>query len=135
MDVYPGKGKRGGAFCSDTSKSLPVYLMLNYTGKIRDVSVLIHELGHGINAILQRKQNALNYGATISTAEVASTFFENLLIRKLSSDLTGEELLSFRMSTLDDMVSTIQRQVACFRFEQNLHKTFRRKGYLPAEKI
>jgi oligoendopeptidase F len=109
--------------------------MLNYTGKIRDVSTLIHELGHGINAILQRKQNALNYGAVISTAEVASTFFENVLVRKLSADLEGEELLTFRMSVLDDMVATVQRQIACFRFEQHLHTAFREEGYLTSQKI
>jgi oligoendopeptidase F len=109
--------------------------MLNYTGKIRDVSTIIHELGHGINAILQRKQNSLNYGAVTSTAEVASTFFENLLIRKLSTALSGEELLAFRMSVLDTMAQTTQRQIACFRFEQDLHSTFRKEGYLPASKI
>jgi oligoendopeptidase F len=135
IDVFPHKGKRGGAFCSDTSKALPVYIMLNFTGKIRDVSILIHELGHGINALLQRKQNSLNYGAVVSTAEVASTFFESVLMRKLSSNLTGEELLAFRMSVLDDMVSTVQRQIACFRFEQSLHEAFRTEGYLSAQKI
>lgn len=135
IDVYPQKGKRGGAFCTDNSKSLPVYIMLNYTGKLRDVSTLIHELGHGINAVLQRKQNALNYGAVISTAEVASTFFENLLIRKLSTTLTGEELLIFRVSVLDTMVQTIHRQVAAFRFEQSLHTAFREKGYLDYKTI
>ena len=135
VDVYPTKGKRGGAFCSDSSKALPVYIMLNYTKKLRDISTIIHEIGHGINAILQRKQNALNYGATVSTAEVASTFFENVLIRKLSHSLSGEELLVFRMSVLDTMVQTVQRQVACFRFEQELHQSFRQEWYLSSKKI
>ena len=135
IDVYPNKWKRGGAFCTDSSKALPVYIMLNYTKKLRDISTIIHEMGHGINAVLQRKQNALNYGATVSTAEVASTFFENVLIRKLSQSLSGEELLVFRMSVLDDMVSTVQRQIACFRFEQALHQTFRQEGYLTSKKI
>ena len=135
IDVYPTKWKRGWAFCSDASKALPVYIMLNYTKKLRDVSTIIHEIGHGINAILQRKQNALNYGATISTAEVASTFFENVLIRKLSHALSWEELLVFRMSVLDTMVQTVQRQIACFRFEQELHQCFRQEGYLSSKKI
>jgi oligoendopeptidase F len=109
--------------------------MLNYTENLRDVSTVIHELGHGINAVLQHKQHALNYGAVVSTAEVASTFFENLLIRKLSTTLSAEELLIFRVSVLDTMVQTIHRQVAAFRFEQALHTSFREKGYLTHKAI
>lgn len=135
VDVFPQKWKRGGAFCTDGPKNLPIYIMLNHTNKIRDVSTLIHEFGHGINAVLNQKQNALNYGALISTAEVASTFFENVLIRKLQGSLSGEELLAYRMSVLDTMVQTVHRQVAGFRFEQELHTTFRQQGYLSFQKI
>jgi oligoendopeptidase F len=109
--------------------------MLNHTNKIRDVSTLIHEFGHGINAVLNQKQNALNYGAIVSTAEVASTFFENVLIRKLQGNLKGEELLAYRMSVLDTMVQTVHRQVACFKFEQALHQNFRQQGYLSSSQL
>jgi oligoendopeptidase F len=36
---------------------------------------------------------------------------------------------------LNDEVSTIFRQVACYRFEQELHQEFRQKGYLSKEEI
>lgn len=109
--------------------------MLNFTNKLDDLRTLIHEMGHGINAHLQRKQNAINYGAVISTAEVASTFFEAILNRKLSKQFTGEEELTFRVAKMDDMVRTAHRQIAGFKFEQELHHQFRQKGYLNATEI
>jgi oligoendopeptidase F len=39
------------------------------------------------------------------------------------------------MQKLNDDVSSIFRQVACYRFEQELHKDFRGKGYLSKEEI
>ena len=57
VDVYPKKGKRGGAFCVHISKSQPTYIMLNHTQKLKDVTTFAHEVGHGINNELTRKQN------------------------------------------------------------------------------
>jgi oligoendopeptidase F len=39
------------------------------------------------------------------------------------------------MMRLNDEVSTIFRQVACYRFEQELHDHFGQKGYLSKEEI
>jgi oligoendopeptidase F len=43
--------------------------------------------------------------------------------------------LSLMMRKLNDDISNIQRQVACYRFEQELHKDYREKGYLSKEHI
>lgn len=39
------------------------------------------------------------------------------------------------MMKLNDDVSTIFRQVACYQFEQELHQEFRQRGYLSEEEI
>jgi oligoendopeptidase F len=39
------------------------------------------------------------------------------------------------MAKLNDDVSSIFRQVACYRFEQELHQEFRKKGYLSKDEI
>ena len=39
------------------------------------------------------------------------------------------------MTKLNSDVSTVFRQVACYKFEQDLHKDFREKGYLSKEEI
>jgi oligoendopeptidase F len=39
------------------------------------------------------------------------------------------------MMRLDDAVSAVMRQVACYKFELELHKIYREKGYLSKERI
>ena len=136
IDVFPQKWKRWWWFCTDSSKWLPVYILMNYTKKLDDVSTLIHESWHNACNQLQKKNlNALQYWAAISLAETPSTFYESLLQDFLQSTLTDEDLLVYRVGILDDIVATVHRQVAEYRFEQDLHKLFREKWYLWADEI
>jgi oligoendopeptidase F len=136
FDVYPRKGKTSGAFCAHHLISQPTYILLNHTNRLNDVLTLAHELGHGINnELIRSKQNALNFGTPISTAEVASTFMEDFVLQDILKEADDELRLSIMMMRLNDEVSTIFRQVACYRFEQELHREFRQKGYLSKEEI
>lgn len=136
LDVYPRKDKRGGAFCMAGSISLPTYILLNHTGRFTDVCTLAHEVGHGINNELMRtKQNALNFGSPLSTAEVASTFMEDFVTDEVIRGAEDELKLSILCKKLDDDVATIFRQTACYLFEQELHKSFRERSYLSNEEI
>jgi oligoendopeptidase F len=131
FDVYPKKGKSGGAFCAHNLISQPTYILLNHTDRLNDVLTLAHELGHGINnELIRKKQHALYFGTPISTAEVASTFMEDFVLQEIMRKADDEMRLSIMMMRLNDEVSTIFRQVACYRFEQELHEQFREKGYL-----
>lgn len=136
IDVFPRKGKRGGAFCADQIISLPTYVLHNYTESMRDVLTLAHESGHAINSELMReKQNALNFGTPLSTAEVASTFMEDFILQKLLQGASDETRLTIMMMKLNEDISTIFRQIAFYKFEQELHQNFRTKGYLSKEDI
>ncbi|MDO8509088.1 MAG: M3 family oligoendopeptidase [Nanoarchaeota archaeon] len=136
IDVYPKKGKMSGAFCCHNIKSQPTYLMLNHTDRFEDVRIIAHEVGHGINNELMRKnQNALNFGTPLSTAEVASTFMEDFVLRELEKDSNDELKLVIMMNALNNDISTIFRQTACYKFEKDLHSRFREKGYLSKEEI
>jgi len=136
IDVSPRKGKASGAFCAHHLLSQPTYILLNHTGTLNDVLTFAHELGHGINnELMRKKQNALNFDAPLSTAEVASTFMEDFVLRELLGKADEDARLALMMNKLNDDVSTIFRQVACYRFEQDLHKTFREKGHLAKEDI
>ncbi len=136
FDVYPRKGKGGGAFCVHHLISQPTYILLNHTGKLSDVLTLAHELGHGINnELIRAKHHALSFGTPTSTAEVASTFMEDFVLKEILRRADDELRLSIMMMKLNDEVSTICRQVACYIFEQELHRTFREKGYLSKEEI
>jgi len=136
FDVYPRKGKSSGAFCTHHLISQPTYILLNHTNKLRDVLTLAHELGHGINnELIKKKQHALHFGTPTSTAEVASTFMEDFVLQEILKKADDELKFSIMTTKLNDEVSTIFRQIACYQFEQELHQEFRRKCYLSKEDI
>lgn len=135
IDVFPKKGKSGGAFCAYFLKTLPVYVLLNHNNTVNDVTTIAHEMGHAINDELMRVQNSLNFGTTLSTAEVASTFMEDFVTEELKTRLSDEERFILLFEGLNDFVSTIYRQVAAYNFETDLHSEFRKKGYLSHEEI
>jgi oligoendopeptidase F len=136
IDVYPKKDKKHGAFCVHFLKSQPTYLMLNHTNQLKDVLTIAHELGHAINSeLMKEKQNSLNFDTTPATAEVASTFMEDFVLQELLKEADDQTRLVLLMQKLNDDISTIVRQIACYKFEQELHAQFREKGYLSKEEI
>ena len=136
VDVYPRKGKASGAFCVHHCLSQPTFILLNHSGTLHDVLTMAHEVGHGINnELIRKRQNALNFGTPTSTAEVASTFFEDYVLEEILRGSDEEQRLAIMVMKLNDDVSTIFRQVACYRFEHELHSSFREKGYLSKEEI
>ncbi len=135
FDVYPYKGKRSGAFCAHAVNTNPIYVLLNFTNTLNDVTTIAHEMGHAINDHFMKIQNNLNYDVPLCIAEVSSTFMEDFVLEKLMEDADEETRLSLMMEKLNDDISTIFRQIACYKFEQELHKTFREKSYLSAVQI
>ena len=136
VDVFPKNGKRSGAFCIYGLITHPTYILLNYNNLLDDVRTFAHELGHGINDELIRKtQNSLNFGTPTSTAEVASTFFEDFVIQELSRQVDDEIKLTLQMAKLNQDVSSIFRQIAFYNFETELNRKFRKIGYLSKEDI
>jgi len=136
IDVYPKKNKYSGAFCTYGLLIHPTYSLLNWTNKLNDVLTLAHEMGHGINfELVKAKENALNYGTTVATTEVASTFMEDFVLEELKKDADDELKLALSMMRLNEEISTIFRQVALYNFELDLHKELRMKGYLSEEEI
>ena len=58
IDAPPEPGKRGGAFSHGAVPSAHPYILMNYTGRLRDVQTLAHELGHGVHQFLARRRGA-----------------------------------------------------------------------------
>lgn len=135
IDVYPKKSKKGGAFCFHNTVSHPTYILFNYQKTLKSITTVAHEFGHAINNELMKGQNALNFGSPKSIAEIASTFFEDFVLEKLSEDLGNEEKLALLMQKINEDVSSVIRQIACYNFEKELHKKFREEGYLSKETI
>ena len=134
VDVYPRAGKTGGAYCS-SDIGTPTMVLLNHVDSFESAKTLAHEMGHAIHAERAKSQRPLYQGHPISTAETASTFFEGIVLDRLMGMLPESEQIIALHDKIQDDVATIFRQVACFRFEQALHREIREKGYLPKERI
>ncbi len=134
IDFFPRQGKQTGAFCLG-STGIETRILTNYAGKLNDISTLAHEMGHAIHTDLSKTQPVIYEGYTISVAEVASTFFENILFDALLDVATPEEKQDLLLTRMQDRVSTIFAQVAYFQFEKKLHASVREKGFVSKEEI
>lgn len=135
IDVMPRPGKGGGAYCMGVSPKLSPYVLLNFTGNLRDVATMAHELGHGIHFILAQKQTMLNYHAPLPLAETASVFGEMVLTRYL---LEREKDRSIKVALLcakiEDIIATTFRQNVLTRFEERMHLE-RKNGLLTSSEL
>ena len=136
IDAELRAGKRGGAFSHGTVPSVHPYVFTNYTGNLRDVMTLAHELGHGIHQYLSRKQGYFQSDTPLTTAETASVFSEMLVFHKLmEQEQSDKTKLSLLCGKIDDIIATVFRQVVLTRFEERLHNARRKEGELGADKI
>jgi len=136
IDAELRPGKRGGAFSASTVPSAHPYVFLNYTGTLRDVMTVAHELGHGVHQSLAREQGLFEQDTPLTLAETASVFGEMLVFRRLlreESDPTTR--LALLCGKLEDAFATVFRQVVMTRFEEKLHAARRSEGELPIERI
>lgn len=135
IDVLPRPGKGSGAFCMGMTPSFPPYVLLNFTGNLRDVATLAHELGHGLHFVLAGCQTMLNYHAPLPLAETASVFGEMLLTRYLLERETDPKVkMALLCSKIEDIIATTFRQNVLTRFEERLHLE-RREGLLTTNRI
>ncbi len=123
IDCHPAPGKTGGAFCMGMLPGYQPYVLLNFTGTLRDVSTLAHELGHGVHFALSQGQNLYHYQAPLPLAETASVFAEMLLTRKmLDSEQDKQVRIELLCAKLEEIIATTFRQNALTRFELAAHK-------------
>ncbi|MDH3349141.1 MAG: M3 family oligoendopeptidase [Desulfobulbaceae bacterium] len=130
------EGKRGGAFAHPCVPEVHPYVMVNYTGNLRDVSTVAHELGHGIHQHLAAEQGFYNSNTTLVLAETASVFAELLVFkaqRELIKDPAGRR--AFTCQKLESIFATVFRQVSMNRFEHAMHTTRRSSGELSADTL
>ncbi len=136
IDAPVRPGKRPGAFCAYTVPEHHPYVLLNWTGKSRDVATLAHELGHGVHGYLAREQGIFHQGTPLTLAETASVFGETVTSTRLLGMLDDPgERFALLASTLEDSIATVFRQVAMNRFEQACHTTRREQGELSTDQF
>ncbi len=122
IDSEVRKGKRGGAFCATVLPRLTPYVLMSYTGKVRDVATLAHELGHAIHSMMAEEHSILTQHPSLPLAETASVFSEMLMTDRLLAEekdpLVRREILA---AAVDDMYATVMRQAFFVLFEKEAH--------------
>lgn len=122
IDVYPNKGKSGGAYSSGTYDSNP-YILTNFTGTLDSVSTIAHEMGHSMHTWHSNHHQPPQYADyTLFVAEVASTVNENLLIEQLlQKEQEPKTRLYLLNQYLENFKGTVYRQAMFAEFERDAH--------------
>ncbi len=130
------EGKRGGAFAHPAVPDAHPYILVNYTGNLRDVSTVAHELGHGIHQYLAKEQGYFNSDTPLVLAETASVFAELLIFhRQLETLDDAAQRRAFICQKLESIFATVFRQISMNRFEELIHNSRRDKGELAADEL
>lgn len=132
IDVYPNKGKRGGAYMMGTGREdLGNFILLNHTDSFNDFMTLAHEFGHAMHSELSTANQPNVYrGYSTAVAETASTFFEQVAFYHLLPQLSEKDQIIALHRKITGAVSTVFRQIAFVNFEKSYHQAVRDQGYV-----
>jgi len=132
IDTHPRRFKESGAFCATASPRVSPYIMMNFTGTIRDMSTLAHELGHGIHSLYANRLWPSVQHAGLPLAETASTLGEMVVFEKMLAEEKDQKQKSLMLADkLTDAYATILRQSYIVLFEI---EAFRRMERTTTEK-
>ena len=122
IDVYPNRGKSGGAYSSGTYDSDP-YILTNFNGTLDNVSTIAHEMGHSMHTWHANHTQPAHYANyTLFVAEVASTVNENLMIEQLlKKEQEPHARLALLNQYLENFKGTVYRQTMFAEFERDAH--------------
>ncbi len=137
MSVYPGEGKKLGAYMNGSAYDVHPYLLLNHNGDITSLSVLAHEWGHAVHTLLAARAQPYeksNYSTFI--AESASIGNEMLLNDYMVAHApTRQEKLYYLGAGVESIRQTFFRQVQFAEFELAIHEELERGKPLSVERM
>jgi oligoendopeptidase F len=123
LDAEIRPRKMDGAYCYGVLPDVTPWVLTNFTGNIRDVSTLAHELGHAVHAMMAADHSVLTFHSALPMAETASVFGEMLLTDKLLAEESDPTVRRTLLGTvLDDAYATITRQAYFVLFEETAHR-------------
>jgi oligoendopeptidase F len=124
MHVYPGPGKRSGAYMAGAAYDVHPYLLLNYNEDYESLSTFAHEWGHAVHSVLSTEAQPFSKSDySTFTAEVASiineVLLEDYMIEQASTD---DEKLFYLGQVLESLRGTFFRQAMFAEFELAIHE-------------
>lgn len=123
IDSEVRRGKRAGAFCATVLPHLTPWVLVNFNGRLRDVTTLAHELGHAIHSMMAAEHSLLTQRSSLPLAETASVFAEMLVTERLLAEekepVARRELLLY---SIDNIYASVVRQTYFVLFEKQAHE-------------
>ncbi len=136
IDVYPKSNKRGGAYMMSVYGVHP-YVLDNFVGNKRDISTIIHELGHAMHTYYSNgAQNVIDCDYTTLVAEIASTTNEILLAKyQIENEKNSIKKAEIIYELLEMIRATLFRQSMFVEFEKQVHDTISSGKILSSEDL
>jgi oligoendopeptidase F len=137
IDWHPTHGKRSGAYSNGSAYGVHPYVLMNFNEDHDTVMTLAHEMGHALHSFFSNRAQPFSTASySIFVAEVASTFNETLLRRRMFERAeTDDERIFLLTSHLDGLRGTLFRQTMFAEFELEIHERAERGEALTGEKL
>ena len=135
IDGGQGPSRRPGAYCTKFPKTRHPRVFLTYTGGMKDVMTLAHELGHAFHNWLLRDLPVPQISYPMTLAETASIFAETVvndaLIKKAKSPA---EVFAVQWDGCRDAEAFLLNVASRFTFESELYER-RKSGILSSSDL
>jgi len=134
IEATVGPHKRPGAYCTQFAKSRTPRVYMTYTGGMRELKTLAHELGHAFHNWVMRdmKIAATHYPMTL--AETASIFGETVVNAALLEQAKDPaDRLQFTWAQAREVESFVLNIPARFHFERRFYEQRQRSTLSPDE--
>jgi oligoendopeptidase F len=123
VDVYPNRGKVGGAFSAGSPGTRP-FIVMSFDGTAVSLGTLAHELGHSMHSYLSWKiQPQISARYPWFLAEVASNFHQAMLRAHLLESVEDRDL---QLAVLDEALANFHRYFFVMptlaRLEREMHE-------------
>ncbi len=120
VDVYPRKGKMGGAFCAHIEGMGQSRILTNFDGTFSAVSTLAHELGHGYHNSMVYDETMLNMDYPMPVAETASIFCETIVSEAAIAGREGDEAIFILEKSIENSTQIIVDILSRYLFEKSV---------------
>lgn len=134
IDVFPKKGKVGGAFCEGIHSIKESRILTNFSGTLNDVITLAHELGHAYHDSCLYDENELNSDYPMPIAETASTFCETIVLNSALKTASDREKKIILENDLSGIAQTTIDIYSRFLFEDEVFKRCE-KGFVSVNEL
>lgn len=128
-------GKRPGAFCTSLPLSKESRVFMTYSGTIKSLGTLAHELGHAYHGYVLKDEPLLLRSYAMNVAETASTFGELLVVDgAIQAASDPDEKLGILEDKIGRSVAFFMDIHARFLFENRFYAA-RKQGLVSSEQL